>query len=242
MKIPLLFAISLGAFGAELAWDYLPLPEKAKNSEPFDDQIVEINFSDNNSALNSWAFADDFWNNPRKPYRGVHRAGLYEWTAVDAKQPEIIQFLATDREMFKRLCEQNRYVIRRQFVYVSPKFDQVTEEINAGTRSELKLPGFDGEQLSVIVDNVDIGLAGGIAAWDGHLLSEPESIVQASAGSAELPYIEIHREGRQLRYEMREANQWIIQEFDLKALAESNSDHMASKKKKSSVKIFASQQ
>ncbi len=227
MKPTTIASLLAGALGAEIVWLQrdLPPPEEATFVE-FEGQIAEINFSSLTSK-DSYGVHSKKHKNDWRPYNGVHQSGIFTWTAIDGKQPEIMKFLAKDPAMFKRLCEQNRYVTRRQLIYVNDDFHKISSEIYSGSRKEVSLPGFDGEELAVIVDNVDLNISDNISAWDGHLANEPDSTVQASSDGAELLHIEVHLKGRQVRYEARESDEWIIQEIDLKALNESNQLHTA---------------
>ena len=226
MKTFCLFAIS-GAFCAQLIWQFFPPSHEGKREEQVNLHFEEIDLSQKDShyanhllAAHTEQPSENAWAKQKIPFHGIHRAGFFTWTAIDGKKPDVMHYLATDPEMLRRLYLQNEYVLRRQFVFVDPAFHVRTEEILHGLRKEVKLPGFDGEQLAVKVKEVDRNLEGGVSAWSGHLVDSPETLVQMSSIGPEI-HIGIHMKDRLVRYESRDIDQWIIQEVDLNALRES---------------------
>lgn len=229
----LLAIASLGAVCAELSWntygdhfssfiDSSSVELSKKINQPSGGYSQHLQVSEDQSLQSFISWDDSPWRGSSRPYAAVHQAGHFEWTAIDGKQPEVIRFLATDPEMFKRLCQQNSYVTRRQFVYADEEFNQISQEIIQGNRRSIELPSFDGERFSIIVENVDLELSDGISAWNGILEGHPDSTVQASTENGSLIHIDVLYDDCQVRYEARERNEWIINEIDLLALRESN--------------------
>jgi len=220
MKLHLLFAAS-GVLCA-LMVPRLTSTEEVNLAEfnEFELMAEEIDFS-NDSKVKELRFifpSDDSTDAvSERLYKGVHSAGHFTWTAVDGRKPEIIKHLGTTSEMRKRLYRQNRYVTRRQFVYIAPSFDKVIQQVHRGERSQITLPGFDGEQLRVTLNQVEDEPHLNRSVWRGHLTGNPNAPVEASVNGSDL------RIGIQLsddvlvRYEPRNPGEWIINEDDLKA-------------------------
>lgn len=75
----------------------------------------------------------------------------HEWTALDAKDPGVIERIAHNPEESKRLAEENTRIKRRQLVYRKETIPNLLQRFGEHSLKEFTLPGLDGREFEVEV-------------------------------------------------------------------------------------------
>ncbi len=157
------------------------------------------------------------WERELKPFPVVKQSERFEWTAVDGRSPEAIQLLANNSDMVEALTHTNLWTKRRQLIYVNPEFANQAQAIYQNERTEIILPGFDGEEFLVKIDSATNFGDPVTGSFTGTVDGFHDANVVAGS---DLNYwsIGIDFEDRHYQIENREEGEWMISEIDLAAM------------------------
>ena len=152
-----------------------------------------------------------------RPLAVVQAGGRHEWTAEDARLPEVIEKLAHNPEEFIRMVEENDRIQRRQLVYrKEPAWHTVEQSKGRGeVIRTLKLPALDGRELEFEVTSIDLAPSGLSGTFAGHLPGEPQSLVTLAFDRGREAFTVLSPdEGLYLQGHPREAGELIVTSFD----------------------------
>jgi hypothetical protein len=152
-----------------------------------------------------------------RPLAVGHSGARHEWTAEDARLPEVIEKLAHNPEEFIRMVEENDRIQRRQLVYrKEPAWHTVEQSKGRGeVIRTLKLPALDGRELEFEVTSIDLAPSGLSGTFAGHLPGEPQSLVTLAFDRGREAFTVLSpEEGLYLQGHPREAGELLVTSFD----------------------------
>ncbi len=170
-----------------------------------------------------------YWERELRPFPVGKTSTNYQWADVDGKDPAIMKQIANNPVMLESLEIENQYISKRQIIYIPEEFKQVAQGIYNGQVSEFPLPGFDGEEISVVVtqfenmegENIDDGPLTG--AWSGHLKNDPNTLIFAGSQNNYWT-INYQKDGIRYTYQNREEGEWILTDINTKGELEVHGD------------------
>ena len=152
-----------------------------------------------------------------RPFQVARESAAHQWTAEDGRSPEAILELAhNDRELM-RLMDENDRIQRRQLIYRNQTAAELVRSARANAEPvrKLVLPGLDGRELEVEVDQADLAPGGQSGTFTGHLAGHPRSMVTlAFKGGREAFSVSSPDEGLYLQADPREPGEVIVKSID----------------------------
>ena len=158
------------------------------------------------------------WYRTPKPFAVTKSTENFQWTDEDGRSPEVMAQLANNSLMLEDLERRNAFVNDRKLLYVSEEFGPKAHEIFHGNRDELILPGPDGKEFRVKVNQFVADETGENAhttgAFSGQIVGQPNSYIEAGA-QEDFWSISITTNDNKV-YEIltREQGEWIFSEID----------------------------
>jgi len=231
MKKKTIFISAAASLGFGAIWFFITkMPVgNSWSEEPVKSDVVRIDsvnkaeFQDGDRYEGGSLKPEFYWDRPARPFPVSHKSSNYEWTSEDGRDPAVMRKYSNNPEMLERLVSENEYVPRRQLIYLPENFAEIAQDIYDGKQKEFILPGFDGDEFTVVVTQVEPDLvplegSGPLSgSWKGHLKDDPTAEVFASSDSNYWSVV-LDSDSRQYEYENRELGEWILQELDLEAM------------------------
>ena len=140
-----------------------------------------------------------------------------EWTSDDATQPEVLGKIAHNPDEFIRMYEENNRIKRRQLVYRKQSVPQLVREARDHNTpfTSFVLPGLNGQEYEVAVNEVRLLPNGRDGSANGHLKNHLHSIVSVGfANGCESYNIISPDDGIYLAADAREPGEVIVKEID----------------------------
>jgi hypothetical protein len=142
---------------------------------------------------------------------------LHEWTAGDAKEPEVIARIAHNPDEALRMIEENDRIHRRQLVYRKETAATVVRRarvIGEPVR-HLTLPALDGRELTFEVAHAEIDPTGHSGSLAGRVAGQSDSMVILSfRGGREAFSVIAPSENLHLQADPREPGEVIVKHID----------------------------
>jgi hypothetical protein len=162
-----------------------------------------------------------------RPFQAVKSSATHQWTQEDCLTDEAIRALAHNPLEEERYKNENKWTKRRQLVYRNEWVGDFLPQFENGTRTEIRVPGFDGTEFVVDIKAYRrFNDAGGGA--HGTIRGYPGSEVNIGfAEGRESMEINIPSEGLLYHVRPRENNEVVINEIDPKRYGENQPrDHV----------------
>ena len=115
----------------------------------------------------------------QRPLAVAQETGRNQWTADDARRPEVIEKIAHNDLEVERMTKENPAIYRRQLVYRKDTAAATVERARATGESvqKLTLPGLDGQEYEFEVAQANIAPSGLSGTFAGHLPGRAQSVV-----------------------------------------------------------------
>lgn len=152
-----------------------------------------------------------------RPLAVTRASSGHEWTADDARLPEVIEKISHNPDEFMRMVEENDRILRRQLVYRREPVWHTVEQSKAksGTIRRLTLPGLDGRELEMEVTRVDLSPSGLSGTFTGRLPGKLQSLVTLAFERGREAFTVLSPEdGLYLQGHPREPGEIIVTSFE----------------------------
>ena len=154
-----------------------------------------------------------------RPFKVAESNAVYEWTAEDGRDTNVILRLAHNELEYARMVAENNTIFRRQLVYHAEGFTLLAQRALQTGQSidKLTLPGLDGATLPVVITKTDFESGGDRGLFYGKLPGRPDSMVTVAFMAAREAFSVISPQDQIfLQAEAREPGELIINSIDPK--------------------------
>ncbi len=136
-------------------------PESASTSSLNQEGTSAVDQKDSNSSRRNSSSGDGDeeeekelieWTLEAKPFPIAHQTEQFSWADADGLDPTVVRQLTRYPEHEEVLLEQRVITKRRQLVYLPSDFTETTDKLYRGELLEVTIPGFDGEEFIVKLD------------------------------------------------------------------------------------------
>lgn len=152
-----------------------------------------------------------------RPLSSARASAAHEWTAEDATAPETIAKIAHNRSEFVRLVQENSRIERRQLVYrKEPAWVLVERAKGEGAPlSRLTLPGLDGQEVVMEIENADLSDSGLSGSFHGRVAGRGDSLATLAFDRGREAFTVVSpSDGIYLQGDPREPGEIIVASFD----------------------------
>lgn len=152
-----------------------------------------------------------------RPLAAASASAVHEWTAEDATAPEVIAKISHNRAEFVRLVQENARIQRRQLVYrKEPAWVLVERAKGAGVPlSVLTLPGLDGREVVMEIENADLADSGLSGSFYGRIAGRGDSLATLAFERGRESFTVVSpSDGLYLQGNPREPGEVVVTSFD----------------------------
>lgn len=152
-----------------------------------------------------------------RPLAVANETAAHQWTAEDARDPNVIRQLAHNDAEYQRMVEENPRIHRRQLVYRNDTAAAVLQRarLSGEPVAQLTLPGFDGQELQVIIERADLEPSKQSGTFTGRLAHRPNSLVTLAFKFGREAFTVLSPDdGTYLQAHPREPGELILTSFD----------------------------
>jgi len=153
----------------------------------------------------------------RRPFPPTIERATHGWTAEDGRDLNVIAQLAHNNLEYARMVDENDRIQRRQLVYRAKPTAAVVQDskLSGAPMTRLTLPGLDGREIDVEIQNADLNPSGQQGMFTGRIAGQPDSMVTlAFKGGREAFTVLSPSEGLFLQADPREPGELIVKQID----------------------------